>query len=118
MPIGDVRIEERDGVVMAALRGEIDFSNARQISGELTAAVSNRALGVVADLSDTSYLDSSGVQLLFDLGERLAEHQQRLVIVAPPGSRVWRLLSAVGVDDLSPARDHAVRRVIDATGGV
>ena len=111
MPIGDVVIEEQDRVVVARLRGEIDFSNARDVGAELTAAVSNRALGVVADLSDTAYLDSSGVQLLFDLDERLSHHQQRLAVAAPPESRVRRLLTAVGLDDLCPSVEDAVRSV-------
>src|SRR5215212_4250965 len=75
---------ERDGdLVVAAIAGEVDPSNARGLGRELTARVPNDAMGVVLDLTEVEYLDSSGVQMVFELAERLEARQQRLAVVVP-----------------------------------
>jgi anti-anti-sigma factor len=84
-------------VVIARPSGEIDLANARAIGSLITGAVPNDASGVVLDLSDTTYLDSSGVHLVFDLAERLSGRQQRLALVVPEGARIRRVLDLVNV---------------------
>ena len=90
-------IRREDGVVIARPSGEIDLANARAIGSLVTGAVPNDAAGVVLDLSDTTYLDSSGVHLVFDLAERLSSRQQRLALVVPEGARIRRVLDLVNV---------------------
>jgi anti-anti-sigma factor len=96
----DIRTE--DGVVIARLIGEIDLSNARPIGSLVAGAVSNDAAGVVLDLTATTYLDSSGVHLVFDLAERLSSRQQRLALAVPDGSRIRRVLDLVNVQASVP----------------
>ncbi|HEX8054067.1 MAG TPA: STAS domain-containing protein [Thermoleophilaceae bacterium] len=86
-----------EGVVIAALPDEIDLANARGITSMVSAAVPNEAVGVVLDLSGTTYLDSSGVHLIFDLADRLGARQQRLVLAVPETSNVRRVLELVDV---------------------
>jgi anti-anti-sigma factor len=96
-----VSIQEDGGdVVVAQVSGEIDLASAPGIGGELAGAVPNRALGLVIDFSGTSYLDSSGVSLVFELAERLQRRQQQLRLVVPeaaPLRRVLRIVDAAGV---------------------
>ena len=96
----DIRTE--DGVVIARLKGEIDLANARAIGSLIAGTVTNDATGVVLDLAETSYLDSSGVHLVFDLHERLRSRQQRLVLAIPAGSRIRRVLELVNVESVIP----------------
>ena len=91
-----------DDVVVARLRGEIDLSNARDVGDQLSAAIPNSALGLVIDLTATDYLDSSGVHLLFDLGERLGRRQQQLRVVVPEGAPIRRVLRIVELDESVP----------------
>jgi anti-anti-sigma factor len=91
-----------DHVVVAALPDEIDLANARGIASMVSAAVPNDAVGVVLDLSATSYLDSSGVHLVFDLADRLAARQQKLVLSVPEFSNVRRVLDLVDVTVVAP----------------
>jgi anti-anti-sigma factor len=91
----DIRTEEN--VVIARPSGEIDLANARAIGSLITGAVPNDASGLVLDLSETTYLDSSGVHLVFDLAERLSSRQQRLALVVPDGARIRRVLDLVNV---------------------
>lgn len=86
-----------EGVVIAALPEEIDLANARGITSMVSAAVPNEAVGLVLDLSGTTYLDSSGVHLIFDLADRLGARQQRLVLAVPETSNVRRVLELVDV---------------------
>jgi anti-anti-sigma factor len=109
----DVQGAESD-VVVARVTGEIDLASADSVGGELSTAVPNRALGLVLDLSGTSYLDSSGVSLIFELAERLRRRQQQLRLVVPddaPLLRVLRIVNAGGVVAIHPAVDEAVEKV-------
>src|SRR4051794_2760826 len=113
--IAQVEIDESQGdVVVARLSGEVDLSNAGAVGEELAAAVPNRALGLVLDLAGTRYLDSSGVSLVFDLGERLRRRQQQLRLVAPDGAplrRVLRIVDPSGALPLVETVDGAVAEI-------
>jgi anti-anti-sigma factor len=103
-----------DDVVIARLSGEIDLSNAMDVGDQLAGSVPNTALGLVLDLTATTYLDSSGVHLVFDLAERLRTRQQQLRIVVPAGAPVRRVLRIVELDDTVPVLatvDEAVEQI-------
>ena len=80
------------------LSGEVDGSNADDLAERIAAAIRNDALSLVLDLSEVTYLDSSGVRLVFRLARGLRDRQQDLHVVVPWGSRVRRLLELAGVD--------------------
>jgi anti-anti-sigma factor len=106
-------------VVVAALSGEIDLANARAIGSLVAGSVPNDAAGVVLDLSAVTYLDSSGVHLVFDLSERLGSRQQRLALVVPEQSRIRRVLELVNVGSVlpvTPDSDDATAAVRAAPG--
>ena len=84
----NVTIGVEDGIVVASLTGEIDLSNATEITDALLGGVPNEALGLVIDLSDVSYLDSAGVRMLAELDHRLGWRAQALRVVAPEASRI------------------------------
>jgi stage II sporulation protein AA (anti-sigma F factor antagonist) len=96
----NLTIAADDGVVIASLRGEIDLSNATEITDALLGGVPNEALGLVIDLSDVSYLDSAGVRMLAELERRLGWRSQAFRVVAPEGSRTRKVLSVAGLDGL------------------
>jgi anti-anti-sigma factor len=106
---------EQDGdTVIASVLGEIDPSNARALGRELAAAVRNDAMSVVLDLSGVRYLDSSGVQLIFELAERLQARQQRLAVAVPEDAAARRVLEIVALDDTAPVastRAEALERL-------
>jgi anti-anti-sigma factor len=103
-----------EDVVVARLTGEIDLSNAADVRDQLSGSVTNSALGMVVDLTATSYLDSSGVHLLFELGERLRRRQQQLCVVVPEGVPIRRVLKIVELDSSVPVLatvDEAAERI-------
>jgi anti-anti-sigma factor len=91
-------VRREDDIVVGVLSGEIDLSNATELEGAILDAVPNTALGLVLDLSELAYVDSSGVRLLLSLAGRLRWRGQGLALAAPDGSRCRRVLSLAGVD--------------------
>jgi anti-sigma B factor antagonist len=97
-PLAELQVSEQAGVVVAAIAGEVDASNAPELAGDLRHLVTNRSTRLVIDLSPTRYLDSAGINLLFNLGEELRAHQVALALVVDPSSPVARMLSLTGLD--------------------
>jgi anti-anti-sigma factor len=101
-------------VLVARLHGEIDMANADDLRAQIVGAVPNSALGVVVDLTDVTYLDSSGVRLLFELSDRLGGRQQGLRLVAPEDAQLRRVLGVVDPGGSLPvvtARGDAVEQL-------
>jgi anti-anti-sigma factor len=99
--LASVRVDKLGETPVGRIAGEVDASNAADVGKQLTEAIPNTAMGMVLDLSETSYLDSSGVQLLFDLADRLRRRQQRLQLVVPPESFIADVLAAVNLGGLA-----------------
>jgi anti-anti-sigma factor len=72
------------------------------VTDELLAAMDNGADSLVLDLSETRYLDSSGVRMVFELAHRLRMRRQDLQLVAPDGSNVKRVLAMTEVEQIVP----------------
>jgi anti-sigma B factor antagonist len=96
--LGEVQIEPREEAPVARLVGEIDASNAGGFAAQLKEAVPNTALGLVLDLSETTYIDSSGLHLIFDLADALRRRQQALQLVVAPDTFVADVLGAVSIE--------------------
>jgi anti-sigma B factor antagonist len=92
MTLEGLQFSEHGDAVVARLAGEVDLSNASSVKDRLLHAVPNSAAALVLDLSETAYVDSSGVRLIFELAERLRSRGQRLELVVPDDSRIKRVL--------------------------
>ena len=106
--------EDRGGVMIARVTGEVDLANAARLGRALTRAIPNDAVGVVIDLSETSYLDSSGVSLVFDLAERMKSRQQELRVAVPADAPLRRVLQVVNLESVVPiltTADDAVAEI-------
>jgi anti-anti-sigma factor len=99
--LADVKFEEHGGSPVARIRGEIDMSNAGELSIALQNAVVQTSAGLVVDFSETEYLDSAGLHFIFELGKRLRDRGQRLYLVVPAGSPVGAVLDIVHVESLA-----------------
>ena len=93
---------DESGVVIARIAGEMDASNTPHVEDRLTAAVPNSAPGMVLDLSDLRFVDSSGVELFFRLGERLEDRRQRLAVALPEGAPIKRVFEIVRFSEKLP----------------
>ena len=97
-----VRLERDDGIAVAVLVGEIDMARAGHVRDTLSNALSNEEFGLVVDLGEATYLDSAGVNALFELAEWLRGRQQQLVAVAPDDSLIRQVLAIVNIAAVIP----------------
>jgi anti-sigma B factor antagonist len=83
------------------LVGELDASNATQLSDALEASIEAGA-EVTIDLSGLTFMDSSGVKMLFHLANAARSKHRALVICAPspPVVRVLEIALPHGVPGL------------------
>jgi anti-sigma B factor antagonist/stage II sporulation protein AA (anti-sigma F factor antagonist) len=100
-----VTLDHLDGAVVAHLDGEIDLSNVEEIRALLVAAVDRDASALVLDLRATTYLDSTGVRLLFELAQRLHARRQRVRLVAADAAIVRRVVLLTHLEERVPIDD-------------
>jgi len=96
--------ERIDGVPVARPRADVDAANARQVRDELAACLGG-AEKLVLDLSETRYVDSVGIDMLFRLGELLRERRAALVLVIPHSSQLTRLAQIVALPSAFPVHE-------------
>jgi len=102
--LADLSVEERDGVVVAHVRGEIDLSNAAAIGAGVQHAVTNDSPGVVLDLTGTTYLDSAAIHAIYQLADRLRRRNQVLAIALVEPGAAASTLRLTGVYETVPVR--------------
>ena len=112
-PLAEVRVEVRDEVPVARVEGEVDISNAEEVAAALREAVPNSTAGLVADLSGTGHLDSSGLRLLYQLHRRLAARGQGLWLVIPRQAPIMQVVSITGLDDAVPLHETVEQALAD-----
>jgi anti-anti-sigma factor len=103
--LAQLRLDQDQGIVVASVEGEIDLSNAAELEVAISQAVGNEAVGLVVDLANVEYLDSSGVTLLFNLARRVARRQQEFAVVAPAEAHVREILTLSGAAEALSLRD-------------
>jgi anti-anti-sigma factor len=87
-----------------ALHGEVDISTAGHVEEELLRAEAADAAAIVLDLSELSFLDSSGIRMLLMADARSRADSCRLSLRRPPAT-VLRVLQLAGVADRLPFED-------------
>jgi anti-sigma B factor antagonist len=97
-----VVVERHGEAVVARLTGEVDMTNAGYVGDELRESVPNDAAALVVDLSETGYIDSAAIGLLFELARRLTRRRQDLRLVVPEGSPLQRVLEITEIQTAAP----------------
>jgi anti-anti-sigma factor len=90
--------------LIVAISGEVDISNVDSVA-DVIHALPNVQDGLLIDLSDVRYLDSSAVSLLHDLAMRLRNRAQRLIVVSPPQTPPRRVLDLTALYTNAPVAD-------------
>jgi anti-anti-sigma factor len=101
-PLAEVREDWHGDVPVGSIHGEIDASNVAEVGVALRGLVTNQGSVLVVDLTDTSYLDSAGINLLFALGDELRARQLELRLVIGPETSIARMLAITGLDHVYP----------------
>src|SRR3954470_3303270 len=99
--------EVRDGVALLVFRGELDLAAASAMRSRVE-SVSGR--GLVIDLRDVTFIDSSGLRELLNAQESVVGAGRRIVLSGVPAT-VQRLLEMTGTTELfetAPTRASAL----------
>jgi len=88
-----------DSICRVAVAGDVDLLTAPRLPEEIAAVLSKNGIqGVVLDLADVSFMDSSGLRALLQAQELTKERGTTFALSVPPG-QVARLLELAGVAD-------------------
>jgi anti-sigma B factor antagonist len=82
--------------VVVVLPTEIDVTNSEQIHDQLVAAMAPGVDVVIADMSATSFCDSSGVHAIMFAHEAAVARGVKLRLAVPPDGSVRRVLQLIG----------------------
>ena len=83
--------------VVVVLPTEIDATNSEQVHDQLVAALAPGVDVVIADMTATSFCDSSGVHALVFAHEAAVARGIQLRLAVPPDGSVPRVLQLIGV---------------------
>jgi anti-sigma B factor antagonist len=101
--------------VVIALPAEIDMANAARVGQQLGSACTAGVRTVIADMTATTFCDSSGISMLVRAHKHAAANGTRLRLVVPSAA-VLRALTLVGVDDLLPISPSLSQALAAAPG--
>lgn len=112
---------ERDGeIVVARVGGDIDIARVETLRTELVADLSNHDTALVVDMTGSNYLDSAGVNMLFELAEALDRRQIKIAAVIPQDGIVARVAALVSLESALPVHsstEDAVAALGAGAGG-
>ena len=92
-----------DDVYVVRVAGEVDMSHEEELRDELRAAGAGEAKGIVVDLTECEFIDSSGVRaLLLSREEQGADQGPERLAVAASSDQILRILSVMGIDQVIP----------------
>ena len=74
------------------VRGELDLATAPRLAEAAASQLSQQPQSLVVDLTDTTFLDSSGARELARIARRAAERSVALEVVCPRANRPVRLV--------------------------
>lgn len=97
-----VGISRREGTTIVAVDGEVDVANVSMVRSRVIGAVPNTSPGLILDLTKTSYLDSRAIHMILEIADRLATARQQLLVVAPEGGLIHRVLLLTHIDGFVP----------------
>jgi anti-sigma B factor antagonist len=95
-----LNLSRDEALFVGAIDGDIDLASARELLSEVLSGVASDARGLVLDMSNVRYLDSTGVSMLLDLHRSLDARRQRLCVVLPKTSHLWRLFEITGLPSI------------------
>lgn len=116
-----------DGLRLLAIRGELDLDTAPTLEKEIDAFDPEQVSGLVIDLANCDFIDSTGVALLVRAWKRLdlvaAAGGRGRVVLCCPATQVRRVLEITGLESsisVHSVRDDALaelRAALDTAAG-
>src|SRR5262245_31463580 len=93
-----------DGVSVVRVAGEVDMSHEQELLAELRRVDDADSRGIVVDLTDCEFIDSSGVRALLLSRDSSDLESPAGLSVAATSQQILRILAVMGVDKAIPIR--------------
>jgi anti-sigma B factor antagonist len=95
----EVTVSEKPGIPVLAVRGEIDVASAPEFHASLSDLIGQGPEVIMVDLSEVSFIDSTGLGVLVGAEKEMRQAGQdlRLVVTQP---QITRLLELTGLDEV------------------
>lgn len=92
-PLLGARIEGRDGVAVIALSGELDMATAPILRENLARVEGSGAVTIMLDLSEVTFIGSSGLKEFLEARSRARDNGHRLLMsgASPAAQRLFEL---------------------------
>ena len=103
-----------DGICVVKVVGEVDMSHEDEVREELRRAEDSR--GIVVDLTECEFIDSSGVRVLLLSREAQTDGESEGLAVAASSEQILRILSVMGIDKVIPVRPTVEEAVAELQG--
>jgi anti-sigma B factor antagonist len=95
----EVRTDPQEGdVAVVAITGELDAATAPRLTDALENTIESSPTAVLVDLSECSFIDSTGLGVIVSARARLVEEGRRFEICCA-GAQARRILEITGLDD-------------------
>jgi anti-anti-sigma factor len=104
---------------VVTVSGEVDLAVAPTVRNELSALIARQPEGIIVDISDVPFMDSSGLNVFIVAFKALREYRGRLAIVASdaPIVRLFEIAGLSGMLNVVPTREAAEQSVRGDDGG-
>lgn len=106
------------GCPVVLYKGEIDLSNSDEVMRAALKTFADLTGPVLLDLSQVTYIDSSGINVFFNLSRRLQVSGRDLRLVIPHHSRLHRLVDLTRLDSVSKISSTLGEAVKEARNSV
>jgi anti-sigma B factor antagonist len=109
-----------DQTHLIAVRGEVHVSTAPEFSERLNHAISGGKTGVVIDMTDVEFIDSTGLSVLLNALRRVTRQHGTLALAVnnPTVLRLFEITRLDSTFDIAPDREGAIARVRRGQAGV
>ena len=109
-----------EDVYVVRVAGEVDMSHEEELRHELRTAVAADSKGIVVDLTECEFIDSTGIALIVRTWQRLdrgagGEGEGRLVLCSH-NHQVRRLLKITGVESSISMHDQRTAALAELRG--
>src|ERR1700722_9024433 len=118
-PVGllraSVSVPESAGAAysVVVLAGEVDATNSDELYGVLESVVTQQPRLLIVDMSELSFMDSTGLRMLLR-SSRALDQQGGVLALAAPQVSVARVLQLTRADQLIPVYETVADAIADA----
>jgi len=106
----NVQREDHDPAVLFIVEGQVDMHTSPALRKHLLQALKGRSSPIVVDLSNVSFIDSSGLATLIEALRGITKYggKLRLVGLTPAVENVFRLSNLSSIFEIHDTRDEAL----------